>query len=186
MGKYSAIRFCIVPSCAQVNTVTHKLNISPYCPSCHARMYIHIMDEHRGLLCPKYWQQLHKLLLEENGAPKQGSDQVGRTAPRNCPITLNQTLAIALTPPNPNSSPNSNPPRLYLSPNQPPKPLLIALLSPRCLSSYLIPRLHVWSTSYHTLTQYVAHLTDDNSFSSLQLGDPVTIDQRCQRSFSGV
>ena len=144
------------------------------------------MDKHRELFCPEYWQQLHKMLLEENGTREQGSDQVGRTAPSNCPITINQTLALALTPPNPNSSPNSNTTRLYLSPNQPPKPLLIALLSPRYLSSYLIPRLHVWSTSYHTLIQYVAHLTDVNSFPSLQLGDPVMIDLRCQRSFSGV
>ena len=36
MGKYSALRFCIVPPFGRANIATLELNISSYCPPCSA------------------------------------------------------------------------------------------------------------------------------------------------------
>ena len=40
MGRHSVLGFCIVPRCARANTASLELNTSPYCPPCHAIIYI--------------------------------------------------------------------------------------------------------------------------------------------------
>ena len=45
MGKYSVRGFCIVPPCGRANTVTLELNISPYCPPCHAIIYMYSVKD---------------------------------------------------------------------------------------------------------------------------------------------